>query len=111
MSRDAFAQPFGAGMRLIAPGIVLANRRGGKVAIRSPRQAMFRTNASGEQKANLLHFFAVDEGRKRVLLIAASILAARKLADWDGRPSPASESAIANAIATASLFDWPFGIA
>jgi hypothetical protein len=44
---------------------------------------------------------AVDEGRKRVLLIAASILAARKLADWEGRPSPASESAIANAITTA----------
>jgi hypothetical protein len=43
----------------------------------------------------------MDEGRKRVLLIAASILAARKLAQWDGRPSPASESAIANAIATA----------
>jgi hypothetical protein len=43
----------------------------------------------------------VDEGRKRVLLIAASILAARKLHDWDGRPSPASESAIANAITVA----------
>ena len=43
----------------------------------------------------------VDEGRKRVLLIAASILAARKLADWDGRPSPALESAIANAISLA----------
>jgi hypothetical protein len=28
----------------------------------------------------------VDERRKRVLLIAASILAARKLSDWDGRP-------------------------
>ena len=44
---------------------------------------------------------AMDEGRKRVLLIAASILAARKLADWDGRPSPAFEAVIANAIATA----------
>jgi hypothetical protein len=43
----------------------------------------------------------VDEGRKRVLLIAASILAARRLADWDGRPSPASEAAIANAITIA----------
>ncbi len=43
----------------------------------------------------------MDEGRKRVLLIAASILAARKLADWDGRPSPALESAIANAITLA----------
>jgi len=27
---------------------------------------------------------AMDEGRKRVLLIAASILAARKLAQYDG---------------------------
>jgi len=44
----------------------------------------------------------MDEGRKRVLLIAASILAARKLPmDWNGRPTPASESAMANAIAAA----------
>jgi hypothetical protein len=43
----------------------------------------------------------VDEGRKRVLLIAASILAARKLANWDGRPFPALESAIADAITIA----------
>jgi hypothetical protein len=43
----------------------------------------------------------VDESRKRVLLIAASILAARKLAQWDGRPSPAFESAISDAITTA----------
>jgi hypothetical protein len=43
----------------------------------------------------------VDEGRKRVLLIAASILAARKLAEWDGRPSPAFEAAVANAITVA----------
>jgi hypothetical protein len=43
----------------------------------------------------------VDEGRKRVLLIAASILAARNLAHWDGRPSPASESDIWNAITSA----------
>jgi len=43
----------------------------------------------------------VDEGRKRVLLIAASILAARRLAHWDGRPSPALESAIADAITIA----------
>ena len=43
----------------------------------------------------------VDEGRKRVLLIAASILAARNLTHWDGRPSPALESAIWNAISAA----------
>jgi hypothetical protein len=43
----------------------------------------------------------MDEGRKRVLLISASILAARKLAQWDGRPCPASENAISDAITTA----------
>lgn len=43
----------------------------------------------------------MDEGHKRVLLIAASILAARKLANWDGRPSPALESALADAITIA----------
>lgn len=43
----------------------------------------------------------MDEGRKRVLLIAASILAARKLEQLDGSRSPAFEAAIANAIITA----------
>ena len=43
----------------------------------------------------------MDEGRKRVLLIAATILAARKLANWDGRPSPAVECAITDAITLA----------
>jgi len=43
----------------------------------------------------------MEEGRKRVLLIAASILAARNLAQWDGRPAPAVDACIANAIATA----------
>jgi len=43
----------------------------------------------------------MDEGRKRVLLIAASILAVRKLANWDGRPSPMLEAAIADAITIA----------
>jgi hypothetical protein len=41
----------------------------------------------------------MDEGRKRVLLIAASILAARKLAQYDGaKKVPATVSAIADAI-------------
>jgi len=41
----------------------------------------------------------VDEGRKRVLLIAASILAARKLAQYDsGARVPATVSAIADSI-------------
>jgi hypothetical protein len=42
----------------------------------------------------------VAEGRKRVLLIAAAIIAARKLATCDGRP-PAVECAITDAIAMA----------
>jgi hypothetical protein len=41
----------------------------------------------------------MDEGRKRVLLIAASIFAARKLAQYDsGARVPATVSAIADAI-------------
>lgn len=41
----------------------------------------------------------MDEGRKRVLLIAASILAARKLAQWDGgKRVPATVAAIADAV-------------
>ncbi len=42
----------------------------------------------------------MDEGRKRVLLIAAAILAARNVAQCDRR-SPAFENAIAEAITTA----------
>ena len=41
----------------------------------------------------------MDEGRKRVILIAASILAARKLANYDGgKRVPATMSAIAGAV-------------
>jgi hypothetical protein len=41
----------------------------------------------------------MEEGRKRVLLIAAAILAARKLAQFDGgKRVPATMSAIADAI-------------
>ena len=41
----------------------------------------------------------MDEGRKRVLLIAASILAARKLAQFDGgKRVPATISAISDAM-------------
>jgi hypothetical protein len=44
----------------------------------------------------------VDEGRKRVLLIAASILAARKLSQLQGtRPSPALTIAIPDAVTLA----------
>jgi hypothetical protein len=41
----------------------------------------------------------MDEGRKRVLLIAASILAARKLAQYEGaKKVPATVNAIADAV-------------
>jgi hypothetical protein len=41
----------------------------------------------------------MDEGRKRVLLIAASILAARKLAQFDGgKRVPATIAAISDAV-------------
>ncbi len=41
----------------------------------------------------------MDEGRKRVLLIAASILAARKLSAYEGgKRVPATMSAIADAV-------------
>jgi hypothetical protein len=43
--------------------------------------------------------FCVDEGRKRVLLIASSILAARKLSQYDsGTRVPATVPAISDAI-------------
>ena len=52
----------------------------------------------GESKANIYHA-SVDEGRKRVILIAASILAAWKLAQYDGgKRVPATMSAIADAV-------------
>lgn len=41
----------------------------------------------------------MDEGRKRVLFIAAAILAARRLADWNGGPpSPKFVAAISDSI-------------
>jgi hypothetical protein len=44
----------------------------------------------------------MNEGRKRVLLIAASILAARRLADWNGGPpSPKFVAAVSDSIGIA----------
>jgi hypothetical protein len=43
----------------------------------------------------------MDEGRKRTILIAASILVARKYDQLDGRPCPALDSAITDAVAMA----------
>jgi hypothetical protein len=57
--------------------------------------------SNGEHKAKTLCYaFRVDEGRKRVLLIAATILAARKLAQFN-KPCPGIESATANGITMA----------
>ncbi len=64
-------------------------------------QSTATTSRDGEQKAKHANLRNVDEGRKRVLLIAAAILAARRLIDWDGRPSPRFESAIHDAIVVA----------
>jgi len=50
-------------------------------------------------KRRIRYPIVVDEGRKRVIGIMAAILAARKLAQQDStRPSPASNSAIFDAI-------------
>jgi hypothetical protein len=55
--------------------------------------------SGGKQKAKGGKLRSVDEGRKRVLLIAAAILAARKLAQYDRvRMVPATVSAIADAV-------------
>jgi hypothetical protein len=43
----------------------------------------------------------MDEGRKRVLWITATILAARRIAQIECRPSPALESCIRDAISKA----------
>jgi hypothetical protein len=59
---------------------------------------------------------SMDEGRKRVLLIAASILAARKLQQVDGvRKVPSTVSAVADAVRWAEEImkaideRWPVG--
>jgi hypothetical protein len=44
----------------------------------------------------------MDEGRKRVLLIAAAILVARHLRELNTRPTPALESLIHDAVNMAS---------
>jgi hypothetical protein len=56
----------------------------------------------------------MEEGRKRVILIAASILAARKLAQYEGGTRvPATVSAIADAVRWAEMImveidrTWP----
>jgi len=77
------------------------------IAASAPR---WRTNSESARLA------FVDEGRKRVLLIAASILAARKLAQPEPGRTPAFESVIANAITTAERImaridaRWPTGM-
>jgi hypothetical protein len=61
------------------------------------------TRPFGRQKAKLFSI-SVDEGRKRVLLIAASILAARKLAQYD-KARPAIEATIPVPLFTAQRAD------
>jgi hypothetical protein len=45
----------------------------------------------------------MDEPRKHAILFAATILAARKLAELGEKPSPAREACIANAISNAEM--------
>lgn len=53
----------------------------------------------GEQTTKHGMMLLMHEGRKRVLLIAASILAARKLAQYDGgKRVPATVAAISDAV-------------
>jgi len=54
----------------------------------------------------------MNEGRKRVLLIAASILAARKLAQYDGgKRVPATVAAISDAVRWAEeIMDEMIGV-
>jgi hypothetical protein len=60
-------------------------------------------NSIGEHIAKVYHV-EMEEGRKRVLLIAASILAARKLAMYEGGTRvPATVSVIADAVRWAEL--------
>ena len=60
---------------------------------------VFANCVPSERKANIVISLLVDESRKRVLLIAASILAARKLAQFDGgKRVPATMSAISDAV-------------
>ena len=57
----------------------------------------------GEDIANVYHA-GMEEGRKRVLLIAASILAARKLAMYEGGTRvPATVNAFADSVRRAEM--------
>ena len=56
----------------------------------------------GEQKANMVRWPSMDEGRKRVLAIVAGILVARHLKTtedlFDSKSSPRTESLVAAAV-------------
>ena len=72
-----------------------------KPTVQIPKSLIKRRIQLWRTKGEHVTLLVVDEGRKRVILIAACILAARKLTQWDGRNSPASESAISDAISLA----------
>lgn len=57
------------------------------------------TSLAAAKKRRNVTLLDADEGRKRLLLIAASILASRKLAPYEGgMRTPATVSAVADAI-------------
>jgi hypothetical protein len=77
-------------------------------------QAKGYQNGEANTKRTVLDS-GMDEGRKSVIIIAASILVARKLAQNRSRPSPARKAAIAEAIQNAEWImqridaKWPNG--
>ena len=66
-----------------------------------PQGIEARRRMGRRQSEALWYAPKMDEGRKRTLLIAASILVARKWDQLGGRPSPALDAAISDAIALA----------
>ena len=70
------------------------------------REAIRGEEREGEDKAKRFCYApAMDEGRKRTLLFAASILVARKLGDIDVK-SPVMDNAIADAITPGERVLW-----
>ncbi len=68
---------------------------------KSLRKRNTRTSTSLRSSAGCSIFLNMDEGRKRTILIAASILVARKWDQLGARPSPALDAAISDAISLA----------
>jgi len=93
---------------MLAPALIVQS-----IPLIPSGQTYFRIGRTTSESARLV---CVDEGRKRVLLIAATILAARKLAQFEGgKRVPATMSAISDAVRWAEEImkaideRWPAG--